>query len=67
VVTKHAGVTALVIAKCKGKNNIKMDLKEMACENVRWIHLSQDKYQWWTFAKLFTNLWVQYKKTRNFL
>jgi hypothetical protein len=28
------------------KDNIKMDFKEVACENVDWIHLDQDRVQW---------------------
>jgi len=34
VVTKYAGITPLVLVNCKGKDNITMDLKEMACESI---------------------------------
>jgi hypothetical protein len=28
------------------EDNIRMDLREMGCEFVDWIHLAQDKDQW---------------------
>jgi len=34
VVRKHAGIMPPVLANCKGKDNIKMDLKETACESI---------------------------------
>jgi hypothetical protein len=27
-------------------NNIKKDLKEIACEDMGWFHLAQDRVQW---------------------
>jgi hypothetical protein len=27
--------------------NIGMDLREIGCEDVDWIHLAQDRDQWW--------------------
>jgi hypothetical protein len=30
------------------EDNIKTDLKEIGCENVDWIKLAQDKFQWLT-------------------
>jgi hypothetical protein len=41
------------------KDNIKTDLKEMACKSVNWIDLAQDKWQ--TPMNMVINLWVQYK------
>jgi hypothetical protein len=29
-----------------GEAVIKINLKEIVCENVEWIHLSQDRDQW---------------------
>jgi hypothetical protein len=29
------------------EDNIKMDLREMGYEGVDWIHLAQDRDQWW--------------------
>jgi hypothetical protein len=27
-------------------DNIKMDIKELGCEDVEWIHLAQGRFQW---------------------
>jgi hypothetical protein len=41
--------------KCNGgrysssENNIKMDLKDIVCEGVDWIHLAQNSEQWRSF------------------
>jgi hypothetical protein len=32
---------------CKWSDKIKVDLKEIGCEGVEWIHLTQDRDQWW--------------------
>jgi hypothetical protein len=32
------------------ENNIKMDLKEIGCDVVTWIHLAQDRGQWWALV-----------------
>jgi hypothetical protein len=30
-------------------DNIRMDLRQVAFENVDWIHMAQDRSQWWAF------------------
>jgi hypothetical protein len=45
---------------------IKMDLRETGWEDVDWMHLTQDRGQWWPLVNTVTNLWVT-QKTRNFL
>jgi hypothetical protein len=35
-----------------------MDVKEIGWEEVDWIHLSQDKDQWWALVNSVTNLQV---------
>jgi hypothetical protein len=32
------------------KDNIKMDLRELGCSGVDWIHLAQDRDQWTTLV-----------------
>jgi hypothetical protein len=32
--------------RCRWKDNIRMDLREIGCEGVDWIHLAQDRNQW---------------------
>jgi hypothetical protein len=39
----------------KWENNIKMDLTEIVCEDVDWIHLAQDRDQWWTHLNMVMN------------
>jgi hypothetical protein len=34
-----------------------MDLKEIQCEGVDWIHLAQDTAQWQTLVNTVMNLW----------
>jgi phage pi2 protein 07 len=33
------------------EDNVKNDLKEIRCENVDWVHLTEDKVQWWVFMR----------------
>jgi hypothetical protein len=35
-----------------------MDLREIGWEGVDWIHLAQDKDQWWAFVNTLMNLQV---------
>jgi hypothetical protein len=38
--------------------NIRMDLTEIAWDVVEWIHLAQDKHQWWAVVNTVMNLRV---------
>jgi len=38
-----------------------MDLREIEWESVDWIHLAQDRDQWWTFANTVINLLAQWQ------
>jgi hypothetical protein len=40
------------------EDNIKMDLKEIGFEGVDWIHLPQDRGQWWALVNTVMNLQV---------
>jgi hypothetical protein len=31
-------------------NNIKLDLREIGIDGANWIHLAQDRVQWWAFV-----------------
>jgi hypothetical protein len=35
--------------RCRCKENIKMDLREIGINGVNWIWLAQDRVQWWAF------------------
>jgi hypothetical protein len=38
------------------EDNIRMDLKETGWEGVDWMHLAQDRDQWWALINNFINL-----------
>jgi hypothetical protein len=44
-----------------------MDLKQIGCEGVDWIRVSQDKVQWWRREEEFTGFWLGVPKARNHL
>jgi hypothetical protein len=33
-----------------------MDLKEVVCKGVGWIHLAEDRVQWWTLVNTVLNI-----------
>jgi hypothetical protein len=45
---------------------IKLDFKDLGCEDVNWIHLVQDMVQWQAFLNTVINFSVQ-SKAGNFL
>jgi hypothetical protein len=40
------------------KDNVRLDLRELGWEGVDWIHLVQDRDQWWAVAETAMNLGV---------
>jgi hypothetical protein len=38
--------------------NIRMDLRETGWEGVDWIHMSQDREEWWAVVITIMSLWV---------
>jgi hypothetical protein len=40
------------------EDNIKLYLREKGWEDVDWIHLAQDRDQWWAFMKTVMNFRV---------
>jgi hypothetical protein len=39
----------------KWEGSIKMDLQEIGCEDVNWVHLLQDRVRWRSVLNLITN------------
>jgi hypothetical protein len=39
-------------------DNIRIDVKEIGREGVQWMHLAQDRDQWWALVKMVMNLQV---------
>jgi hypothetical protein len=40
------------------KDNIIMDLREIGWECVNWMHLAEDREQWWALVNTVMNHWV---------
>jgi len=40
------------------EDNIRMDLREIGWEVVDWMHLAQDRDQWWALVNMVMNLQV---------
>jgi hypothetical protein len=38
------------------EDNIRMNLREIGWESVDWIHLAQDRDQWWALMNMVMNL-----------
>jgi len=58
LVGKPEGKRLLVRPRHRWEDNIRMDLRELGWEGVDWIHLAQDRHQWWTLVKTVMNVWV---------
>jgi hypothetical protein len=58
LVGKPEGKRPLVRSRHKWEVNIKMDIKETRWEGVDWMHLAQDRDQWWALVNMLMNLWV---------
>jgi hypothetical protein len=44
--------------RCRWEDNIRMGLREIGWEGVHWIHLVQDRDQWWVLVKTVMSLRV---------
>jgi hypothetical protein len=44
--------------RCRWKDNIKMDLREIGIDEANWIRLAQDRVQWRAFVSTVMNLRV---------
>jgi hypothetical protein len=44
--------------RCRGENDIKLDLREIGFGGANWIQLDQERVQWWAFVNTVMNLWV---------
>ena len=53
-VGKPEGKRPLGRPRCRWKNNIKMDLREVGCGGMDWIEVGRDRDRW----RALMNLWV---------
>jgi hypothetical protein len=51
LVGKHEEKRPLRTSTCTMEDNIKINLKELVCENVDWINVAQDWDLWRAFLK----------------
>jgi hypothetical protein len=58
LVAKPEGKRPLVRQWHRWENNIRMNLKEIGWEIVDWMHLSQDRDQWWILVNAVINIRV---------
>jgi hypothetical protein len=43
------------------RDNIRVDLREIGWESLNWIHLAQDRGQWWAVVNTEMNLLIPQK------
>jgi len=53
---KSEGKRPLRRLRWRREDNIRMDLREVEWEGGDWIHLAQDRDQWWAFVDMLMNL-----------
>jgi hypothetical protein len=58
LVGKPEGNRSLGKPRYRLEDNIKMDHEEMRYSSVYWIHLCQDRDQWWALVNMVMNVWV---------
>jgi hypothetical protein len=58
VVGKLEGKRSLGRPRRRWEDNTRMDLRRMGLEGVDWMHLAQDRDQWWVAVNTVMNLRV---------
>jgi hypothetical protein len=51
LVGKHEGKRLLRRSRHRWEDNIRMDLRETGWQDVDWMHLDQNRDQWWALVK----------------
>jgi hypothetical protein len=60
LVVKSEGKRLLGDPECRWEDNSEMEFREIRWEDVDWIHLAQDRVQWWGLVNVVVNLYVPY-------
>jgi hypothetical protein len=50
LVAKPEGKRAFIRHRHRWEDNIKMDLREIGLEGVKWVHMVQDRDCWWALG-----------------
>jgi hypothetical protein len=58
VIGKLKGTRTFGRHRCRWEDNIRMDRREIWRVHVNWIHLAQDRDQWWALVNTVMNLKV---------
>jgi hypothetical protein len=58
LVGKSEGKRLLGDPGCRWEYDSEMEIKEIRWEDVDWIHLAQDRVQWWGLVNVVVNLHV---------
>ena len=58
LVVKPVGKRPLRRPRCRWKDNITMDIQEVACGGMDWIELAQDRDRWRALVNAVMNLLV---------
>jgi hypothetical protein len=58
LVGRPEGKRPLGRPRCRCKDNIKMDLREIGIDGANWIRLAQNRVQWRAFVNTLMNLRV---------
>jgi hypothetical protein len=56
LVGRPEGKRPLGRSRCRWKDNIKMDLREIGIDGANWVRLAQDRVQWRDFVNTVMNL-----------
>jgi hypothetical protein len=58
LVGKPEGKIPLGRPRCRWMDNIKMDLREIECDDMDWTILAKNRNQWRALVNTVMNLWV---------
>jgi hypothetical protein len=58
LVGKPEGKRLLERPRCRWEDGIRVDLREIGCGSVEWIHLAQHRDWWWALVNTVMNLRV---------
>jgi hypothetical protein len=58
LVRRPEGKKPLGRPRCRWEDNIKMDLREIGINGMKWIWLAQDRVWWQAFVNMVMNHWV---------